>query len=552
LPDNTSSGIGATCTDNSNGTVDCTVTIQNTGTEALTSFTLSTTNGSQFTVPTTIASLGGNASTTATITYQSVAAASAHTGTLTVNSGSFTRTVSLTGATNTRPATPTNSSPANNATDTSVTPTLTAGTFSDADGDTHASSTWQVASASGFTDPDIVFQSTNDTSNLTSITIPPGVLKQTESPTPYYWRVSYKDSRGAASAASTARSFTTLSVTMAGTTSVTPATTALTSGGNEVTTLSTSTLPASTANVSSQLLADYSAVNCGTTADTSTDSVAIVKAKGGIDKDVLGIVTPAGTKIETVSTTTTSDTAFTTTPPSTFTFPYGVVSFRITDVTVGATVNVTIYTPTALPSDAVWYKYSAANGWLKINSTGTYNAANTLLSSNTTFNVVSGKGVLSIKDDDVADVSTEVIGGKAVIVDPGAPGVPVPEPAAAAAAADSSGGGGGGCFIATAAFGSYFDPYVTILRNFRDGFLLTNRAGQAFVEWYYRVSPPLADYISGSETLKAGVRMMLLPAVGFSALSLQVGPLMTLFLFLAIMCGTAIALRKCWKYVLNK
>jgi hypothetical protein len=128
----------------------------------------------------------------------------------------------------------------------------------------------------------------------------------------------------------------------------------------------------------------------------------------------------------------------------------------------------------------------------------------------------------------------------------------VPEPAAAAAAADSSGGGGGGCFIATAAFGSYFDPYVTILRNFRDGFLLTNRAGQAFVEWYYRVSPPLADYISGSETLKAGVRMMLLPAVGFSALSLQVGPLMTLFLFLAIMCGTAIALRKCWKYVLNK
>jgi hypothetical protein len=301
--------------------------------------------------------------------------------------------------------------------------------------------------------------------------------------------------------------------------------------------------------VSSQLLADYSAINCGTTANTSSDSVAIVKAKGGIDKDVLGIVTPAGTKIETVSTTTTSDAAFTTAPPDTFTFPYGVVSFRITDVTVGASVNVTIYTPSALPSDAVWYKYSAANGWLKINSTGTYNAANTLLSSNTTFNVVSGKGVLTIKDDDVADVSAEVVSGRAVIVDPGAPGLPVPEPAAAAT--DSSGGGGVGCFIATAAFGSYFDPYVTILRSFRDGFLLTNRAGQAFVEWYYRVSPPIADYISGSETLRAGVRIILLPAVGFSALALQLGPLMTLFLFLAIMCGIAIALRKCWKYVLD-
>jgi len=88
----------------------------------------------------------------------------------------------------------------------------------------------------------------------------------------------------------------------------------------------------------------------------------------------------------------TTDTAFATTPPPSFTFPYGVVSFRVTDVTVGSTVNVTIYTPSALPSGAVWYKYSAANGWMKIDSTGTYNASGTLLSANTTFNVVSGKG----------------------------------------------------------------------------------------------------------------------------------------------------------------
>jgi hypothetical protein len=550
LPDNSASGAGATCADQGDGTVDCTVTIQNTGTQALTSFTLSTTNGSQFAVtPTTIASMAGGAGTTATVTYQSVAAASAHTGTLTVTSGSYTREVSLTGATNTKPATPTNSSPVNSATDTSVTPTLTAGAFSDADSDTHASSTWQVASAAGFSASAVVFQSTNDTSNLTSIAIPPGALQQN---TTYYWRVSYKDSRGSPSTASTGFSFTTLSVTMNNSNTTPDATTVKSGNGTEITTISSANLPSSVANVSSQLLADYSAVNSGSTANTSTDSVAIVKAKGGIDKDVLGIMTPAGTVIEMVSTTTTSDTAFATTPPDTFTFPYGVVSFRITEVTVGASVNVTIYTPSSLPSDAVWYKYSAARGWLKINSTGTYNAANTLLSSNTTFNVVSGKGVLTIKDDDVADVSTEVISGKAVIVDPGAPGIPVAEPVVSAAAATDSSSGGVGCFIATAAFGSYFDPYVTILRNFRDGFLLTNRAGQAFVEWYYRVSPPIADYISGSETLRAGVRIILLPAVGFSALSLQLGPLMTLFLFLAVVCGIAIALRTCWKYVLSK
>jgi hypothetical protein len=146
-----------------------------------------------------------------------------------------------------------------------------------------------------------------------------------------------------------------------------------------------------------------------------------------------------------------------------------------------------------------------------------------------------------------------VIGGKAVIVDPGAPGLPVAQPAILAAeSATDSGGGGGGCFIATAAFGSYFDPYVTILKNFRDGVLLTNRAGRAFVDWYYRVSPPMADFIRPNKTLRAGVRLALLPAVGFSAASLKIGPIMTVVLFSAIILCIAIVLRRCWKYILQR
>lgn len=70
-----------------------------------------------------------------------------------------------------------------------------------------------------------------------------------------------------------------------------------------------------------------------------------------------------------------------------------------------------------------------------------------------------------------------------------------------------------GCFIATAAYGSYLEPEVMVLRMFRDRVLLTNTWGRAFVAWYYRVSPPLADLVRGSEALRIGVRGLLTPVV---------------------------------------
>jgi len=84
---------------------------------------------------------------------------------------------------------------------------------------------------------------------------------------------------------------------------------------------------------------------------------------------------------------------------------------------------------------------------------------------------------------------------------------PVPTPTSA------GGGGGGGCFIATAAFGSYHAPEVVLLQKFRDRILLASEPGKLFVQFYYRVSPPIADFISQDDVLRRATRLSLKPLI---------------------------------------
>jgi len=110
-------------------------------------------------------------------------------------------------------------------------------------------------------------------------------------------------------------------------------------------------------------------------------------------------------------------------------------------------------------------------------------------------------------------------------------------------AAGGGGGGGGGCFIATAAFGTPMEKHVSILREFRDRCLLKTSGGQAFVKFYYEVSPPIAGKIAQNEGLRFMTRCSLMPLVGMAYLMVTYGATATLlFAFSIILLMGALAL----------
>lgn len=80
------------------------------------------------------------------------------------------------------------------------------------------------------------------------------------------------------------------------------------------------------------------------------------------------------------------------------------------------------------------------------------------------------------------------------------------------------------CCTVAAAYGTPMAQEIEILRQFRDEYLLTNRAGQVLADLYYGISPPIAHFIDEHPGLKPIVRAGLAPAVVMSTAVVNTSP----------------------------
>jgi hypothetical protein len=207
--------------------------------------------------------------------------------------------------------------------------------------------------------------------------------------------------------------------------------------------------------------------------------------------------------------------------PPDVSFPYGFYEFTITGVSGVGIATLTIYLDGETPD--TYYKFGPTPGnpdpdWYEflfdpLTSTGARIEGFTV-----TLEFIDGER----GDDDLAFNGT--------VIDQGGPGV--------TAAGDGGGVGdaevkGKDCFIATAAFGSNQAPYVRILREFRNRFLLTHKAGRFLVDMYYRSSPPLAKWLEKHDSARTAVRILLTPVIVFSWMLLTAGfPILPIALLL--------------------
>lgn len=175
--------------------------------------------------------------------------------------------------------------------------------------------------------------------------------------------------------------------------------------------------------------------------------------------------------------------------------PISVAEFQLKNIVPASTVTVSV-TYASMPPSPIFYTLDANKMWIPLAAgyTVSGNVVNFNLIDNNLFDTDPTAGIF---------YGTVIVGARTSGIET----INAPPPASV------SGGGGGGCFIATAAYGSYLDPHVMVLRHFRDDVLLQSKAGSAFVAFYYRHSPAIAEFIAQHDSLRLLMRLALTPLI---------------------------------------
>ncbi|QWV92018.1 Ig domain-containing protein [Geomonas oryzisoli] len=171
-----------------------------------------------------------------------------------------------------------------------------------------------------------------------------------------------------------------------------------------------------------------------------------------------------------------------------------VIGIRLDNVQPSGTVNVDV-TYNSLPANPVFYKVVGAT-WTPITPL--------VRNGNTVTFAVTDNDPTQDSDPTLGHIQDPIVVGSVGATTGGDTGTNTPP---------ASSPGKSGCFIATAAYGSYLDPQVVVLRHFRDNVLLKSEPGRAFVRFYYKHSPPVADFIYEHGFLRMLTRWALTPLI---------------------------------------
>lgn len=382
------------------------------------------------------------------------------------------------------PERPVLSSPANNSVDIILTPQLQTETFNDPNsGDTHANTDWQIATRADFNG--LVFEASRS-SRLTSLEIPDLILSEGVT---YYWRVRFYDNTERISQWSVPFQFTTLGTDQDSDSNGIPDNQEVEASVD----LDDDGIPDLFQKTIKSVVSQLGSYAIGVKENSNVASIELVKS---INPDTIADSTDKPDDM-----------------------PFGLIGFKIRVYTPGDSAKVTIYYSEAIESGSKWYKYSSVDGWQDYSAFAEFDKA--------------GKSVvLQLEDGGSGDADGTANG---YIVDPSGPAFFNRD--SSSNGASSSSGGGGGCFIATAAYGSHMANQVNILKDFRDQVLLPHSIGKGFVKFYYKFSPPIADFIAKHNNLRAMIRVSLLPFIGISWVALKIGLTPTLVFMFLFGCG---------------